>query len=547
MLKKKKKFFAEFKSPSKSRLCAINAELCAVVLDNNAVVFADVNEPKRRQVANFSRQFAISRIVLGSRNGASIAAIGDAAGKIHVVEIDFARKSLVKRLVHWHSSRVRWLEFSADGEKLFSGGDEAVLVKWAIADLTKEAFAPRLSAEIVNGGVVHESCVVVVALKDASIDVFSHNLELEARFALFHVERRKRNSVFWHRPTATFVYARSSRSLNFHCPTSAKDEIELEISDANKIRGGRKSEKSEDEVDSITFHVSANGVWIATAFNKVVRVWRFQRDNVKKFELSADFRDCHDDQEVHQVYVNDAAILLTASKSDLKLFQRKNDLEKWRLNDVFKYKAAVETFGVSMDATVLAVAYDNRTIGLWSLYKGQLKATLAVESRVVINGLDFAAHRLIATAEDKIAVWNLFSLELESETKVKNAIVKAVGSKALMVEPKGAVWQLTSSKFAKSDFECNVDDDCYDFCTDENCRKIFLFSGSDFETFHLQRDEDEDAEKVEMTPAKFIPSLGKKKAENFSIEVVEKQIELNTSGLSKPLSNSFEDFVKNCL
>ena len=38
---------------------------------------------------------------------------------------------------HWHSMAVRALEWSPDGEHLYSGGGEAVLVKWKVGGETK--------------------------------------------------------------------------------------------------------------------------------------------------------------------------------------------------------------------------------------------------------------------------------------------------------------------------------------------------------------------------------------------------------------------------
>ncbi len=37
---------------------------------------------------------------------------------------------------HWHSMAVRALEWSPDGEHLYSGGGEAVLVKWKVGGET---------------------------------------------------------------------------------------------------------------------------------------------------------------------------------------------------------------------------------------------------------------------------------------------------------------------------------------------------------------------------------------------------------------------------
>ena len=93
-----------------------------------------------------------------------ILAAGDSSGRI-VMWHGFARA--VKRLQneaqgeetevngdalpsttsHWHSRAVGCLHFSGDGAHLFSGGEEAVLVIWTLAD-GKKTYLPRLGAPL---------------------------------------------------------------------------------------------------------------------------------------------------------------------------------------------------------------------------------------------------------------------------------------------------------------------------------------------------------------------------------------------------------------
>ena len=49
--------------------------------------------------------------------------------------------------LHWHAHDVRCLSFSADGNHLLSGGDEAVLVTWQL-ETRDRSFLPRLGSNI---------------------------------------------------------------------------------------------------------------------------------------------------------------------------------------------------------------------------------------------------------------------------------------------------------------------------------------------------------------------------------------------------------------
>ena len=66
-------------------------------------------------------------------------AFGDASGRIcvsHLTDTSPSAAAAVS-MAHWHSLGVRCLAWAADGEHLYSGGGEAVLVKWAVSDMKR--------------------------------------------------------------------------------------------------------------------------------------------------------------------------------------------------------------------------------------------------------------------------------------------------------------------------------------------------------------------------------------------------------------------------
>lgn len=73
--------------------------------------------------------------------------IGDNSGRILLIQALFERIP-TRAKFHWHSLPVRTLAFSASGTSFYSGGEEAVLVKWNINDHHNKEFLPRLPASI---------------------------------------------------------------------------------------------------------------------------------------------------------------------------------------------------------------------------------------------------------------------------------------------------------------------------------------------------------------------------------------------------------------
>ena len=71
---------------------------------------------------------------------------------------------------------IRW---NGDGKYLYSGGGEAVLVKWNVAEARHEAMAPRLG-DVVSD--VHVSDETIVArLTDGTAHSFDTQLKIQGR------------------------------------------------------------------------------------------------------------------------------------------------------------------------------------------------------------------------------------------------------------------------------------------------------------------------------------------------------------------------------
>ncbi len=88
----------------------------------------------------------------------------------------------VSTIWHWHAHAVQDLQISLDGNYLYSGGDEAVLVMWQMQTGIK-AFVPRLGGAIAFVGCSRNSSKVAVATMDNSIH-FIDTVRLREEWAL---------------------------------------------------------------------------------------------------------------------------------------------------------------------------------------------------------------------------------------------------------------------------------------------------------------------------------------------------------------------------
>lgn len=95
----------------------------------------------------------------------------------NVMNSRYEQTAPLRSLLHWHSVEVNCVRFSPDGASLFSGGAEAVLVRWDLtAEGVKADYLPRLGSSLQQLASTPDGSVLAVTL--------SHNevLALESTF-----------------------------------------------------------------------------------------------------------------------------------------------------------------------------------------------------------------------------------------------------------------------------------------------------------------------------------------------------------------------------
>lgn len=105
-------------------------------------------------------------------------ATGDVKGRIRLWRNVMSGEKPKIDLYHWHHTPVSSIAFSCSGTMFYSGGSEAVLVKWVINEPQNRSFLPRMSAAIGHIAVGGDNSKIVVATKDNAIHFFDAQLNL---------------------------------------------------------------------------------------------------------------------------------------------------------------------------------------------------------------------------------------------------------------------------------------------------------------------------------------------------------------------------------
>eukprot|EP00898_Chlorokybus_atmophyticus_P000531 jgi/Chlat1/1479/Chrsp12S02076 len=148
------------------------------IVQHNRVWLWDVRTSKRAVLQHDRKLTALAIDPTETR-----VAAGDEQGKLvlwHSIAAAFPTSEIkgnapqangagaVKSVMHWHAFEVTCLLFSSDGVHLFSGGMEAVLVKWQVRSGSR-SFLPRLGSHLLALAHTPDPAVIAVSFADNSV------------------------------------------------------------------------------------------------------------------------------------------------------------------------------------------------------------------------------------------------------------------------------------------------------------------------------------------------------------------------------------------
>ncbi|CAB0037118.1 unnamed protein product [Trichogramma brassicae] len=105
-------------------------------------------------------------------------AVGDSLGRV-IVWKDLLNIP-AKATYHWHSLPVTDIAFSSSGKEMFTGGGEAVLVKWILAKPQDRRYLPRLPAVIKHISIAPDNVLIAISTLDNGIMITDYDRKIKA-------------------------------------------------------------------------------------------------------------------------------------------------------------------------------------------------------------------------------------------------------------------------------------------------------------------------------------------------------------------------------
>jgi WD40 repeat protein len=158
-------------------MVAISFALVVVVISSSATLLRSSRRRRRRHrrsCAHVSLKVPATVLAVSPAVGDGIVAVGDVSGRITLIRCigaDTCRKpyeKCVSTTLHWHAHGVNTLVFNHDGDYLYSGGEEGVLVSWQLRSGSR-SFLPRLGAAVVDVALSPDAKCLAIACASNNI------------------------------------------------------------------------------------------------------------------------------------------------------------------------------------------------------------------------------------------------------------------------------------------------------------------------------------------------------------------------------------------
>jgi len=359
-----------------------------------------------------------------------IVACGDITGRILIVNGfgSTERIAPAKQILHWHSCPLRSLEWSTEGEHLYSGGDERVLCKWLLKEKQPE-MVPRIGSEIIGISVWKEG--VAVQLASNSVKIYNkQNKPVQELLGIC------RNASGW---PAGLHWNQRSKMLHLNGETGhvqvfnpdSKDTYSLDVARQNYLNKERNKVPLNSEVERIA--ISEDGMYMITVdccwtvVSKILlKFWHFSQAT-QQFVLNTQVA-CPHENGVDDILFrplsnsdNDQVTALIVGRDKIaKLWTLNEEESSWSCQYAFQFRNLnCHTAAWSCDGSVLAIAF-NHIVALFDK-TARLRTTLTfdqsdsaqvenITSLAFCRGLNQGSY-LACSTPSLVRVWNLITLK----------------------------------------------------------------------------------------------------------------------------------------
>ncbi|KAJ8731373.1 hypothetical protein PYW07_004537 [Mythimna separata] len=271
---------------------------------------AVTNGTKYLYIQNLQQPHIKTRIVnhngyrimsVSANQKANAVAITDTLGRTTVIRGNlFDYKQIAREVLHWHFLPPLASCFSLQGNYLYTGGMEKVLVKWTIGNLAyranEKAFIPRLPGMI--RFITTNNSHVAVTLTNNSVVIANAQLRVVSTLlecgGVSPVARAVGGALVYHAPLAALLTAGRTGHLQLYSTTTDKVLYNLDITEMNNLPSERWNLLPlETEVTCAA--VSGNGDWLVTSEyrndgiiypEEKLKFWAAQHKNATPFQLN---------------------------------------------------------------------------------------------------------------------------------------------------------------------------------------------------------------------------------------------------------------------
>ncbi|XP_062204036.1 uncharacterized protein LOC133906224 [Phragmites australis] len=339
--------------------------------------------------------------------------------------------------LHWHSSRVRFLNFSSDGAHLFSGGLEGVIVVWQL-DTGKRRYKPRLGSPLLFFVDSPDSSISCVSCTNNQVYLLRMpNMEVMKSIAGIKLPIASPKWDGSHRVVYGFDYTNRLVAI----PTEdycIQFYNLLENTDVSEVQ---VCERNFQPVDDITMYISLvslsiDGNLMCTVDVKLpeeelgglvtLKFWN-HGSSAGHYFLSTVIYEPHSDAGVSAVAFRPGRNMAVSSSfgGNFKVWVQsissqssdERNYSGWRCQSVGSYKKKPMTAAAfSADGSVLAVAAES-VITLWdpdnNALVGVIAETLSPITNLSFVGTSAFLMSICQSSQPQVAVWNVSSLSMQ--------------------------------------------------------------------------------------------------------------------------------------
>ncbi|OQV23308.1 WD repeat-containing protein 75 [Hypsibius exemplaris] len=394
-------------------------------------------------------------------------ATGDSQGRIFLWRCFEDTKQVTKSTLHWHSSAVLDLAFSAEGSYLWSGGHESTLVQWSLNHTDHKDFLPRMGAAIVHLALSYDNNTILVSHADSVVTLVGLQRNILCRIASLYWsstpddrvlcdQQQRALAVLAADPIGRALVMRGKPGqLQLYNAAEGKLTPPIDVVGQNIMSSGL-SNFINATIDAAAFGTVTAGerTWMCTCDSLItphvgsvinLKFWEFD-EVTKRYVVRMTVVDPHDADPVRSIVFSphsDDGAVATISESGFKIWMaiREKSLTGSRLIWIctgqgrFK-ESPPSTCVFSPDGATLAVAFSS-LVTFWDVETAHLKDFVLTNppSAGPIRNLAYGpdgTDTFVTTTDSAVCFWDLSTTTLMSNHTMPGSFATTDPTKAFL-------------------------------------------------------------------------------------------------------------------